>query len=127
MLCLLPGCASPAHGLKEIHCTGDSEASYFPLGAADFFLKVGDGGKNEAEPAIFLSCFSVLDSADRDLLRDKMDVSTPLSLGVFRTFVVTAALLPSSAALLFEPFKEQCVLHFSGHSLIPSVFTRGLC
>lgn len=92
---------------------------------ADFLL--GDGGENEAEPAIFASCFSVLDSADGDLLRDKMDVSTQLSLGIFRTSVVTAALLPGSAALLFEPFKEQCVLRFSGHSLISSVCTEGLC
>lgn len=88
---------------------------------------MGDGGENEAEPAIFSSCFSVLDSADGDLLWDKMDVSTQLSLSIFRTFVVTAALLPGSAALLFEPFKEQCVLHFSRHSLILSVCTRGLC
>lgn len=52
----------------------------FPFGEADFHHPVGESGENEAESAIFLSWFSVLDSADGALLWDKMDVSTCLSL-----------------------------------------------
>ena len=92
---------------------------------------MGDGEENEAESAIFLSWFSLFDSADGDLLWDKMDVSTWLSLCIFKVFVGIAGLL-----LVFcncclkhtvKPFKEQQVLHFSRRSLISSVCTRGLC
>lgn len=55
---------------------------------------MGDRGENEAESAIFLSWFSVFDSADGALLWDKMDVSTWLSLCIFKVFVGIAGLLP---------------------------------
>lgn len=54
-------------------------------------------GENEAEPAVFVSWLSVFDSADGDLLWDKMDVSIWLFLSVFGA--VLAALLPGFAAL----------------------------
>lgn len=58
-------------------------------------------GENEAESAIFLSWFSVFDSADGALLWDKMDVSTWLSLSAFlKSFVGIAGLL--FLQLLFE-------------------------
>lgn len=66
----------------------------FFFGEADFLRQVGDRGENEAESAIFLSWFSVFDSADGALLWDKMDVSTWLSLCIFKVFVGIAGLLP---------------------------------
>lgn len=61
---------------------------------------MGDAGENEAESTIFLSCFSLFDSADGDLLWDKMDVSTWLSLCIFKVFVGIAGLLPVFATAI---------------------------
>ncbi|KAK4832700.1 hypothetical protein QYF61_025161 [Mycteria americana] len=49
----------------------------FFFGEADFLQQVWDGGENEAKSTIFLSWFSVFDSADGDLLWDKMDTHPP--------------------------------------------------
>lgn len=64
------------------------------FGEADFLWLAGESGENEAKSAIFLSWFSVVDSADRALLWDKMDVSNCVYLCIFNVFVGIAGLLP---------------------------------
>lgn len=64
------------------------------FGEADFLWLARESEENEAKPAIFLSWFSVVDSADRALLWDKMDVSMWLYLCIFDVFVGIAGLSP---------------------------------